>query len=184
MTLRRKWIGSVKSTWDGEQVVDGLRVQGLSPGSWILRIGKQHFSWQSSSHPQSHSSPASTTPLPQMALWGSINKWGSNKWVLIARSKNRVVLNTICRKTPERRRKSAECPSIFVITFETALLVTSLGAEDAVNALETAGWELVIVSLIAGSGTSEHDVVAIFPTRRAIPVVFWIVLKNDLNKKI
>lgn len=27
----------------------------------------------------------------------------------------------------------------FVITFETALLVTSLGAEDAVNALEAAG---------------------------------------------
>lgn len=58
---------------DGEHLLDGRRVHGRSPIAWTLRIGKQHFSWQSSSQPQSHSSPASTTPLPHIAVWGSVS---------------------------------------------------------------------------------------------------------------
>lgn len=37
-----------------------------------MDIGKQHESLQSSSQPQSHSSPGSTTPLPQIACCGSV----------------------------------------------------------------------------------------------------------------
>lgn len=43
--------------WDGEQAVKGFRVQGVSLGGGSRRFGQQQDSVQSSSQPQSHSSP-------------------------------------------------------------------------------------------------------------------------------
>ena len=46
--------------------------------TWLGRnfvlCGQQQSSRQSSSQPQSHSSPSSTTPLPQMAICGSLKQ--------------------------------------------------------------------------------------------------------------
>ena len=64
------------------------------------------------------------------------------------------------------------------VTCETALLVAGFGAEDTVNALEAAGWEFVIISLIARGGTGKHDVVSVLAAWSAVPVIFRIVLCN------
>ena len=61
----------VLHTCDGLQTLCGVSLQGGSSGGGYLRCGKQHSSRQSSSQPQSHSSPTSTTPFPQMADCGS-----------------------------------------------------------------------------------------------------------------
>jgi len=53
-------------TCEGLQTLFAVNLQGGSSGGEYLLCGKQHASLQSSSHPQSHSSPGSTTPLPQM----------------------------------------------------------------------------------------------------------------------
>ena len=45
---------------------------GGSSGGGFARIGKQHGSLQSSSQPQSHSSPSSTTSFPHIASCGSV----------------------------------------------------------------------------------------------------------------
>ena len=52
----------------------GLNVHGLWSRVICLDIGKQQLSLQSSSQPQSHSSPGSTTPLPQIACCGSVKQ--------------------------------------------------------------------------------------------------------------
>lgn len=56
---------------DGLQLARGVSVHGFSSEIGRVDIGKQHVSLQSSSQPQSHSSPGSTTPLPHMACCGS-----------------------------------------------------------------------------------------------------------------
>ena len=55
----------------GLQAFPGLSVQGFSSSPNSVLCGQQHCSSQSSSQPQSHSSPSSTTPLPHSAILGS-----------------------------------------------------------------------------------------------------------------
>lgn len=61
-------------TCDGLHILFGDKRHGGSSMLAYLLIGKQHWSRQSSSHPQSHSSPSSTTPFPQIAAFGSRKK--------------------------------------------------------------------------------------------------------------
>jgi hypothetical protein len=63
-----------KNTCEGLQALRGVSLQGGSFGRGLLDMGKQHWSRQSDSQPQSHSSPGSTTPLPQMAVCGSVKQ--------------------------------------------------------------------------------------------------------------
>ena len=60
--------------WLGLQSLFGFNVQGFSWGGKEVLWGQQQSSSQSSSQPQSHSSPASTTPFPQRAFLGSITQ--------------------------------------------------------------------------------------------------------------
>lgn len=59
------------------------------------------------------------------------------------------------------------------------MVVARLGAQHAVDALEAARRELVVVALVAGRGPREHDVVAVLAARRAVPVVFRVVLREN-----
>jgi len=59
-------------TCEGLQTLFAVNLHGGSSGREYLLCGKQHASLQSSSHPQSHSSPGSTTPLPQIDVCGSV----------------------------------------------------------------------------------------------------------------
>ena len=68
------WQPGAGLTWDGEHTLLGRNVHGVSYFLGLFFMGKQHDSSQSSSHPQSHSSPISTTPLPQMAFCGSVKQ--------------------------------------------------------------------------------------------------------------
>lgn len=61
-------------TCDGEQTLLGRSVHGVWYFFGLFFMGKQQGSSQSSSQPQSHSSPISTTPLPHMAFWGSVKQ--------------------------------------------------------------------------------------------------------------
>lgn len=60
-----------KFTCEGLQTLFGVNLQGGSSGEEYRLCGKQHASLQSSSQPQSHSSPGSTTPLPQIDVCNS-----------------------------------------------------------------------------------------------------------------
>lgn len=62
-------------------------------------------------------------------------------------------------------------------TGEAALVVAGFGAEHAVDALEAARREAVVVLLVAGSGPREHDVIAVLSAGSAIPIVLRIVLR-------
>jgi len=65
-------------TCEGLQILLAVNLHGGSSGEECLLCGKQHASLQSSSHPQSHSSPGSTTPLPQIEVCGSIKIENNN----------------------------------------------------------------------------------------------------------
>jgi len=67
----RRWPSC---TCDGLQMLLAVNLHGGSSGGEYLLCGKQHASLQSSSHPQSHSSPGSTTPLPQIDVCGSAQR--------------------------------------------------------------------------------------------------------------
>lgn len=57
---------------DGLHKARGVSVQGRSSDRGCRDMGKQQESLQSSSHPQSHCSPGSTTPLPHIECCGSV----------------------------------------------------------------------------------------------------------------
>ena len=58
------------------------------------------------------------------------------------------------------------------------MIIARLGAEHSVDALQAARREFVVVPLVAGRGPREHDVVAVLAARRAVPVVFRVVLRS------
>lgn len=72
--MESKQIKKQKNTWEGLQTLFAVNLHGGSSGGEYLLCGKQHASLQSSSHPQSHSSPGSTTPFPQIDVCGSIKQ--------------------------------------------------------------------------------------------------------------
>lgn len=61
-------------------------------------------------------------------------------------------------------------------TLKASLYALGFGVEDGVDALETAGTELVVVPLVAGRGPREHYVIAVLTAGRAVCVVLGIVL--------
>lgn len=65
---------------------------------------------------------------------------------------------------------------------KAALGTNGLAEQNWLDTLETAWAEFTIVTLIAGGGTGEHDVVAIFAPWYASLVVFRVMLKIKEKK--
>ena len=68
-------------------------------------------------------------------------------------------------------------------TGKAAHIVARFGTEDAVDALEATGRELVVVLLVPGRCSSEHDVIAILSAWRAVSIVLRIVLLLAIKQK-
>ena len=75
-----------------------------------------------------------------------------------------------------RAPKRAKWQPISIFTGKAAFGITSLGVEHSVDALETARAELVVVLLVARGGAGEHDVIAVLSARRAVAILFGVVL--------
>lgn len=133
---------------DGLQLAVEVSVHGRSSGSGCRDIGKQHASLQSSSQPQSHSSPGSTTPLPQMERCGS--DLGNN--LVLFQIYNRLQIALTC-KTP----------------LNTACLCIQYRFDGAQRARR----ELIVIPFVTRRGSREHNVIAVFAAGRTL---FGIVL--------
>lgn len=76
----------------------GVNVHGFSSKRGWRDIGKQQVSLQSSSQPQSHCSPGSTTPLPHIDCCGSVNL----NWIYLVTRLSRGIKQVywICDEVP------------------------------------------------------------------------------------
>ena len=63
-------------------------------------------------------------------------------------------------------------------TFKASFNTPGLCQKDLFDRFQTTGAKLPVIGLVAGSGTSEHDVVAVVTARNAGLVIFRIVLKE------